>query len=44
MGNEIAVLAFANGVYVIVPSRAMSAQRYHDLLKHVGALKESAKK
>ena len=44
VGNEIAVLAFANGVYVIVPSRAMSAQRYHDLLKHVGAIKETAKK
>ncbi len=44
VGNEMAVLAFANGSYVVVPSRAMSAQRYHDLLKHVGAIKETAKK
>ena len=44
LGNEMAVLAFANGSYVLVPSRAMSAQRYRDLLKHVGAVKETAKK
>lgn len=44
LGNEMAVLAFANGGYVLVPSRAMSAQRYRDLLKHVGAVKETAKK
>ena len=43
LGNESAVLAFANGSYVIIPSRAMSAQRYHDLLKHVGAVKETGK-
>ena len=43
LGNESAVLAFANSSYVIIPSRAMSAQRYHDLLKHVGAVKETGK-
>lgn len=43
VGNEIAVLAFSGGQFVIIPARAMSAQRYHDLLKHVGAVKETKK-
>lgn len=44
LGNELSVLAFAGGTLVLVPRRAMSAQRYHDLLKHVGAAKETKKK
>lgn len=44
VGNDLSVLAFANGSFVLIPSRAMSAQRYHDLLKHVGAVKETKKK
>lgn len=40
LGSELAVLAYAGNKYVLVPKRAMSAQRYHDMLKHLGAIKE----
>ena len=44
MGAELAVLTYANNTYVLVPRRSMSAQRYHDMLKHLGAIKEATSK